>query len=292
MTDRPAPPVPVDCDLRGMPFMPLDLVRVFDSDLYAMSTGEEFKAAFTLWGKSFLQVPAASLPTDDRILAHLSGVGAKRWPKVKDMALRGFVLASDDRLYHPIVAEKALEAWAARVGHRARTEAARAAALAAKAAKAAKEPPHPPATPPATTPVAGSVTDEKSSVTEPKGQGQGQGQGQGILSEGVREADEHDLAAPPPLTAPAADADRWAYVRTEAWARNLVAAGCKIGAGSWSAWKALTDRWPVARVIEIAATVPATERFSGQVEEALRRSGGQKPISTAINPKNVHRIDL
>lgn len=104
------PLTPPDCDLRGMPFMPLHVVRLVDSDLYALATGEEFKAAVTLWCKAWLQVPAASLPNDDRILAHLSGAGG-RWRKVKDMALRGFVLCDDGRLHHPVLAENALEAW-------------------------------------------------------------------------------------------------------------------------------------------------------------------------------------
>ena len=39
---QPEPLTPPECDLRGMPFMPLDIVRLFDSDLYALSTGDEF----------------------------------------------------------------------------------------------------------------------------------------------------------------------------------------------------------------------------------------------------------
>jgi hypothetical protein len=110
------PLTPPDCDLRGLPFMPLDVIRVLDSDLFAISTGEEFKAAIALWCKSWLQVPAASLPSDDRILAHLSGAGP-RWKKIKEVALRGFVKCSDGRFYHPVVAEKALDAWNRRAGH-------------------------------------------------------------------------------------------------------------------------------------------------------------------------------
>lgn len=113
MSDLPEPLTPPDCDLRGLPFMPLDVVRLVDSDLMALSTGDEFKAAVTLWCKSWLQVPAASLPDDDRILAHLSGAGS-RWAKVKKMALHGFVRSSDGRFYHPVVAEKAIDAWARR----------------------------------------------------------------------------------------------------------------------------------------------------------------------------------
>lgn len=113
------PLVAADVDLRGLPFMPLDTVRLLDSDLFALSTGDEFKAAVALWCKSWTQVPAASVPNDDRVLAHLSGAGP-RWKKVMPMALRGWTLCSDNRWYHPVVAEKALEAWSHRVAQRAR----------------------------------------------------------------------------------------------------------------------------------------------------------------------------
>ena len=115
---KPAPLTPPDCDLRGMPYMELDIVRLLDSDFFAMSTGDEFKAGVALWGKSWNQVPAASLPTDDRILGHLAGVGRKDWPKVKEMALHGWIECDDGRLYHPTVAEKALKAWGERQAYR------------------------------------------------------------------------------------------------------------------------------------------------------------------------------
>lgn len=112
-------PVPPECDLRGLPWMPIDTGRLLDSDLFALATGEEFKAAVSLWCKAWQQVPASSLPDDDRILAKLSGAGA-RWKKVKEQALRGFVKCTDGRLYHPVIAEKALEAWAHRTAQRNR----------------------------------------------------------------------------------------------------------------------------------------------------------------------------
>ena len=110
MSDLPAPLTPADCDLRGFAFMPMDTIRLLDSDLFALSTGDEFKAALALWCKSWAQIPAGSLPTDDRILAHLSGTGSG-WRKLKEMALRNWIECADGRLYHPVVAEKALEAW-------------------------------------------------------------------------------------------------------------------------------------------------------------------------------------
>lgn len=112
-------PVPPECDLRGLPWMPIDTVRLLDSDLFALASGEEFKAAVALWCKAWQQVPASSLPDDDRILAKLSGAGP-RWKKVREQALRGFVRCTDGRLYHPVIAEKALEAWAHRVKQRDR----------------------------------------------------------------------------------------------------------------------------------------------------------------------------
>jgi uncharacterized protein YdaU (DUF1376 family) len=99
--------------------MPMDVVRLLDSDLFALATGDEFKAALALWCKAWLQVPAASVPDDDRVLAHLSGAGS-RWKKIKPMALRGWVKCDDGRHYHPVVAEKAAEAWKHRQAQRDR----------------------------------------------------------------------------------------------------------------------------------------------------------------------------
>jgi hypothetical protein len=105
----PEPLTPVGCDLRGLPYMPLDVIRLLDSDMFAETTGDEFKAAVALWCKSWTQVPAASLPNKDLVLAHLSGNAAK-WKRIKAGAMRGWILCSDDRWYHPVVAEKALAA--------------------------------------------------------------------------------------------------------------------------------------------------------------------------------------
>ncbi|KUZ98109.1 hypothetical protein WI40_13980 [Burkholderia ubonensis] len=114
MSDLPEPLTPADCDLRGHPWMALDVARVIDSDLFGLSTGDEFKTAFRLWAKSWHQVPAASLPDDDRLLAHLAGLALVKWKRVRAMALRGWIRCADGRLYHPVIAEKALEALGVR----------------------------------------------------------------------------------------------------------------------------------------------------------------------------------
>jgi hypothetical protein len=116
MTDCHDPMVPEDADLRGMPWMRLDVVRLLDSDLYALSSGDEFKAAVSLWAKSWHQIPAGSLPADERVLAHLSGAGS-RWKKLRGMALKGWIKCRDGRLYHPVIAEHVQHAWSERQAH-------------------------------------------------------------------------------------------------------------------------------------------------------------------------------
>lgn len=111
--DLPAPLTPPDCDLRDFPFMPLDVLRLRDSDVAAIKDAEAFRAAVLSWCAAWHQVPAGSLPNDDDTLARLMGYGRdlKTFRKVKEGALRGYVLCSDGRLYHRVVAEKANEAW-------------------------------------------------------------------------------------------------------------------------------------------------------------------------------------
>lgn len=110
MTTLPPPLVPAEVDLRDYARMPLDFERLFSSDTWVLGNPEEKVAALHLWCRSWHQVPAGSLPNDERILAHLSAAGA-RWRKLRPHAMRGWVECSDGRLYHPVVAELALEAW-------------------------------------------------------------------------------------------------------------------------------------------------------------------------------------
>lgn len=113
-----APLTPAACDLRGLPFMPLECARLLDSDLFALTTGDEFKAALALWCRSWTQVPAASMANDERLLAKATGLVLADWRAVSEMALKGWTLCDDGRLYHPVVAEKALGAWIERIAHR------------------------------------------------------------------------------------------------------------------------------------------------------------------------------
>ena len=127
MSNLPAPLTPADCDLRDFAFMPLDVVRLRDSDLAVTAEADEFRCAVLLWCASWHQVPAGSLPDDDKALAQYAGYGrvVKEWLKVRTGALRGWVKCADGRLYHAVVAEKANEAWLAKLRQRLKTECGR-----------------------------------------------------------------------------------------------------------------------------------------------------------------------
>ncbi|KQV66623.1 DUF1376 domain-containing protein [Caulobacter sp. Root343] len=106
----PDPLTSTDCDLRGLPYMPFEVQNILISDLVLLSTGDEFKAAMLLRAASWSRIPAASLPDEPRALAKLAGVDFCDWEKVKDRALHGWVKCSDGFLYHPDVADRAMNA--------------------------------------------------------------------------------------------------------------------------------------------------------------------------------------
>lgn len=124
MMELPQPLTPIDCDLRGYEFMPLYGQRLFGSRLYSLALRDPRAglAAVKLWWEAWQQCPAASLPDDDFDLARMADFGGdlKGWKKVRDIALHGFVRCADGRLYHPILAASALDAWERRKRDRVR----------------------------------------------------------------------------------------------------------------------------------------------------------------------------
>jgi uncharacterized protein YdaU (DUF1376 family) len=117
--------VPPDCDLRDFPFMPLHVARFRDSDLVAERSLEEVGAATLLWSAAWHQVPAASLPDSDAVLARIVGRDVAKFRRIKAGALHGYVLCSDGRLYHPLSAREAKTAWQSKLEQRWKTECAR-----------------------------------------------------------------------------------------------------------------------------------------------------------------------
>ncbi|MFZ6655913.1 DUF1376 domain-containing protein [Undibacterium sp. TJN19] len=119
MTELPDPLTPADCDLSDFQYMELDVRRLRDSRFAASADGDAFRAAILLWCAAWHQTPASSLPDDDIELANLAGYGrvVKEWRKVRAEALHGFIKCSDGRLYHPVIADKAVSAYAAKERH-------------------------------------------------------------------------------------------------------------------------------------------------------------------------------
>lgn len=121
MTDRSQQPlVPPEVDLRDFPSMLVDIERLFSSEFHARSDDGAWRAGLTLFLKSYHQVPAASLPDDDVALARLAELGrdTKTWRKIKAAAMRGWIRCTDGRMYHRVVAEKALEGWISKLSQR------------------------------------------------------------------------------------------------------------------------------------------------------------------------------
>lgn len=134
MDNLPDPLTPSTLDLRSFTYMPLEVVRLRDSDLVVLASGEEFRAAVLLWCAAWHQVPSASLPNDERMLANLAGFGRdlKAWREVSEAALRGFIECNDGRLYHPVIAEKAIESGSKKKKQSSQTAAATEARRSAK----------------------------------------------------------------------------------------------------------------------------------------------------------------
>ncbi len=237
MISLPTPLTPPDCDLTDFSFMPLDVRRLRDSDLAALETPEACWAAVLLWCASWHQVPAASLPDDDRVLSNLAGYGRviKEWQRIKEGALRGWIKCSDGRLYHPTVAGKALESWKSKVKYAYDKLADRTRKAAGKREKDGlplveiltldewisigrpehfpePSPPIPPETP---KPSAGKFQNSGGKENEPpgippentlKGQGQGQGQGEGYIKDKPAAANISTAVAPVDKSPPPSDA--------------------------------------------------------------------------------------
>jgi Protein of unknown function (DUF1376) len=72
--------------------------------------------------ESWHQVPAGSLPNNDKVLARLAMCDAKTWARLRRRVLAAWVQCSDGRFYHPVVAEKALAAWQEKVAYRERKQ--------------------------------------------------------------------------------------------------------------------------------------------------------------------------
>lgn len=112
--DYPAPLVPAEVDLTDFKFMPLEVARLLRSEWWLTAGAEDTRrayAAINLWANAWHQIPAASVPSNEIVLAKLADTSLSVWREIRDAVMEPWVLCSDGRFYHPVVAEKAIEAW-------------------------------------------------------------------------------------------------------------------------------------------------------------------------------------
>lgn len=116
MTALPAPMMPEGSELRSFEFFPLHHKRLSRSRWWRRASHEARSISVDLWCEAYEQCPVASLPNDDLELAAFAGFGrdVEGWMRVRDEVMEPWVLCSDDRFYHPTLAEVALEVWTAR----------------------------------------------------------------------------------------------------------------------------------------------------------------------------------
>ena len=89
-------------DLRHGAVFEVDIINLLHSEFLHLATNEELGAAAKLCLRSLFQVPAGSLPNNEVVLAQAAGYDhrKKAWQRVRAMALYGWALCSDGRLYH------------------------------------------------------------------------------------------------------------------------------------------------------------------------------------------------
>jgi hypothetical protein len=114
------PLTPKNCDLRDFPRMMLDITHLRSSEFDTTLDDAAWRAGVNLWMSSWHQVPAASLQNGDASLAKAAGLGRdmRSWKKVRAVAMRGWIECDDGLLYHPVIAELALECWIEKLGNR------------------------------------------------------------------------------------------------------------------------------------------------------------------------------
>lgn len=285
----PDPLTAAECDLRDFPFMPVDIARLFNSEFHARATDAEWRAAVTLWLKSYHQVPAASVPDDDVALARLAEFGRdlKGWKKVREVALYGWVKCSDGRLYHPVVAEKATEAWARKKAFRDRTEKARQARLQQRLSQ------NPTAS------VTDHPTDSVTRTTGTEDRGQGQRTGTGTTSLGESAAKPRPTRKCPPTFEVTPDLRAWAaektpavdwVLETEKFRDHTFATAISDWPGAWRNWlrRATPDRPPPHP--SRAASAPSRHE---QRQQTIAGLTGTTPTErTDHGPRQSSAIDV
>lgn len=102
------PPYPDDTRCKGWRFE-LDHERIRQSDTWALSPAEIRPWLLMLWMVAWEQTPCGALPNSDELIAARIGMKPAAFAKAKEYLMRGWSMASNGRLYHPVMVERVLE---------------------------------------------------------------------------------------------------------------------------------------------------------------------------------------
>ena len=122
----PDPPYPADTRAKGWRYE-LDMERVKQSDTWLRArSGAVRGALLLLWSEAWQQTPCGTLPDDDELIALLIDMAPASFAKAKPVLMRGWLPASNGRLYHPVITERVQEMLQRRRKEAERKAAARA----------------------------------------------------------------------------------------------------------------------------------------------------------------------
>lgn len=120
--ELPAPPYPADTKAKGWRFE-LDYERIEQSGTWNEAGALALEGLplarvllLAVWYAAWKQVPCGSLPADDTELAGCIGLPRRMFADYREVLLRGWYVAADGRLYHPVLTERVLEMMSKRRG--------------------------------------------------------------------------------------------------------------------------------------------------------------------------------
>ena len=116
MRRPPAPLTPLDADVSRLEWFPLHHAKLLRSSFWLRSSDQVCRVSVELWCEAWTQVPAASLPNEDVVLARIVKLTLKEWLAIRNEVLAAWTLCRDGRYYHPLLAAVAIERMALREG--------------------------------------------------------------------------------------------------------------------------------------------------------------------------------
>ena len=102
--ELPVPPYAADIKANG--YRPeVDWQRIKASKTWRLCQPEQRNNLLRLWMECWNEVPAGSWEDDDEIIAAAIDMPIRLFQAHRDQLMRGWYLAADGRLYHPVIAE-------------------------------------------------------------------------------------------------------------------------------------------------------------------------------------------